>query len=47
VLWAPFVGEIRAFIRREFPGHLVLVGVIIAAGLSAALLARRLSIHSR
>jgi VanZ family protein len=48
VLSAPFVGQIRAFIRREFPGHFVLiVGLIIAAGLSAALLAAVLRIRDR
>jgi VanZ family protein len=48
VLSAPFVGQIRAYIRAEFPGHFVLVvGSIIAAGLCAALLAAVWRIRDR
>lgn len=48
ILSAPFVGQIRGLIRREFPGHFVLVvGSLIAAGLGAALLASVLRIRDR
>jgi VanZ family protein len=48
VLSAPYVGQVRGIIRREFPGHFVLVvGLIVAAGLCAALLAAVLRIRDR
>jgi VanZ family protein len=40
ILSAPFVGQVRGYIRQAFPGHFVLVvGGLIAAGLLAAIAA--------
>jgi hypothetical protein len=48
VLSAPFVGQIRAEIRRAFPGQFVLIiGGIIGAGLLAALIAAFVRIRER
>jgi VanZ family protein len=48
VLSAPFAGQARGVIQREFPDHFVLVvGLMIAAGLSAVLLAVVLKIRDR
>ena len=48
VLSAPFVGQIRAFIRQAFPGHFVLVvGTLIAAGVAAALISALVRIRER
>ncbi|HJR58195.1 MAG TPA: VanZ family protein [Vicinamibacterales bacterium] len=48
ILSAPFVGQARALIRQTFPGHFVLVvGSIVAAGLTVALLAAVLRIRER
>ena len=47
VLSAPFVGQVRNAIRREFPGQFVtIVGGLIAAGVAAALGAAFLRIRS-
>ncbi len=46
ILSAPYVGQVRGYIRQVFPGQFVLVvGGLIAAGLAAALLAARLKIR--
>jgi VanZ family protein len=48
VFSAPYVGQVRAWIRQSFPGHFVLViGVIIAIGAAAALLAAFVRIRGR
>jgi hypothetical protein len=48
ILWAPFVSEVRRWIRTEFPGHFVLiVGSAIALIIGGALLATLLRIRHR
>jgi hypothetical protein len=48
VLWAPFVSDIRRWIRTEFPGHFVLiVGTSIAIVIGGALLVTLLRIRER
>lgn len=48
VLSAPFVGQIRGYVRSAFPGQFVtIVGAVIACGLAAALLAAFIRIRDR
>jgi hypothetical protein len=48
ILSAPFVGQIRSWIRAQFPGHFVLVvGSIIALAIGGALLVTLLRIRER
>lgn len=48
VLWAPFVSDIRRWIRTEFPGHFVLiVGAAIAILIGGTLLVTVLRIRER
>ena len=48
ILWAPFVSDIRRWIRTEFPGHFVLVvGATIGILIGGALLVTLLRIRER
>ncbi len=48
ILWAPFAGEVRRWIRTQFPGQFVLiVGSVIALVIGAAVLATLLRIRER
>jgi hypothetical protein len=48
ILWAPFAGELRRWIRTQFPGHFVLiVGSVIALIIGAAILATLVRIRER
>lgn len=48
VLSAPFVGQVRSYIRTAFPGQFVLIiGGVIAGGVAAALLAALIRIRDR
>ena len=48
VLSAPFVGQLRSAMRRDYPGQFVtIVGVLLAAGLLGAVSAALLRIRSR